>query len=150
MFVTHSGETYECAVAVKCENDKYIKLYDAAGTEIASFYGISDFSDYEVTGGSFVEPCNCAMPIALSAYTIGGRTITTNDWILSEDESQYYYEIESGLITANKSTCNVGLLFAPGTELEHEIAQDAGKLTIYTSAASLDDIVIESIQIIKA
>ena len=148
MNVIHCGTTYVCAVAVKCESDKYIKLYDENGTEIAAFHGISDFSEYETSGGSFVDPCACTMPIALSAYSIGGRTITTNDWILGED-NRYHYEIENDLISANVTTCNILILFAPGTELEYEATQEAGKLTLYTDAAPLDDIVIDSVQVTR-
>lgn len=148
MQIVHSGVTYECAIAVKCENDRYIKLYDENGAEIASFHNISDFSDYTISGGSFVAPCDCSMPIPLSAYAIGGRTITTNDWILSED-NRFYYEIESGLISDNATTCNVTLLFAEGTTLAYEATQEAGKVVLYTDAAPLADVIIESIQIVR-
>lgn len=148
MQVVHSGVTYNCDVAVKCEIDKYIKLYDSNGVEIASFNNISDFSDYTISGGSFVAPCDCAKPIALSVYTIGGRTITTNDWILSDDE-KYYYEIENALISANKTACNVLLLFASGTELTYTASQESGKIVLSTDAAPIADVVIDSIQITR-
>ena len=149
MKITHCNRSYECAVAVKCESDKYIKLYDENGVEIAAFYNILDFSKYEISGGSFTAPNACAMPIALSAYAIGGRTITTNDWILADDLT-YYYEIENGYISANSATCNVLLLFAQGTELDYSATQEAGKIVLHVEAAPLDDIVIESIQITRA
>lgn len=149
MQITHSGATYECNVAIKCENDKYIKLYDENGAEIAAFHGISDFSEYTISGGSFIAPCDCNLPIALSTYIIGGRTISTNDWILS-DSGEYYFEIENSLISANATTCNVLLLFASGTKFEYTSAQEAGKIIITAGeAAPLDDIVIESIQITR-
>lgn len=146
MRITHNNKTYECAVAVKCENDRYIKLYDAAGNEIVSFNGISDFSKYEISGGTFVDPCDCEKPIALSSYAIGGRTITTDDWILAEDNT-YYYEIESNLISANTTTCNVLLLFAQGTELDYSATQEEGRIVLHTEAAPLYNVVIDSIQI---
>lgn len=149
MKVTYCGTTYECDTAVKCENDNYIKLYDSNGVEIAAFIGIADFSEYTISGGSFIAPCNSEMPIALTAYAIGGRTISTNDWTLSEDEASYYHEIESGLISANTTTCNVMLLFAQGTELEYTATQEAGKIVLHTEAAPIDDIVIDSIQITR-
>ena len=127
----------------------YIKLYNDSGVEIAAFYNISDFSKFAITGGTFVDPCGCAMPIPLSIYSVGGRTITTNDWILSEDETFYYYEISHDLISANATTCNVMLLFAQGTELEYTATQEAGKITLHTEAALIDDVVIESIQITR-
>ena len=149
MKVTHCGTTYECAVAVKCENDNYIKLYDENGVELASFHNISDFSDYTITEGKFTDPCACSMPIKLSTYSIGGRTITTNDWTLVAEGNRYFYEIVSDLISANKTTCNILLLFASGTELEYEAEQEAGKIILYTAAAPLSDIVIDSIQITR-
>ena len=149
MNVTHSGVTYECEVAVKCENDRYIKLYDASGAEIISFHGISDFAEFEIFGGDFIAPCDCSMPIPLATYAIGGRTITINDWILSEDATNYYYEIESGLISGNAATCDILLIFAPETDLSYEATQTEGKIVLSVAAAPLADIVIESIRITR-
>ena len=148
MKVIHCGTTYECAYAVKCENDNYIKLYNENGAEIAAFHNISDFADYELIGGTFVDPCSCRMPLALSVYSIGGRTISTDDWILGED-NRYYYEIESALISGNVTTCNISIFFAQGTELDYEATQEAGKLTLYTKAAPLSAIVIDSLQVTR-
>lgn len=150
MNLIHNGITYECAVAVKCENDCYIKLYDENGAEIVSFHNISDFSDFSISGGSFVAPCDCTMPIVLTTYSIGGRTITINDWILSDDGTYYYYEITSNLISDNITTCNVALLFAQNTELDYEATQEAGKIILSVAAAPLDNVVIEGIQITRA
>lgn len=149
MKVIHCQRTYECAVAVKCENDRYIKLYDANGTEIAAFHNISDFSKFTISGGSFVSPCDCTMPIPLSVYTIGGRTISTSDWKLGTD-NRYYYEINSNLISANVTTCNILIMFAQGTELEYNATQENGKLTLFTDAAPLANIVIDSLQITRS
>lgn len=148
MQVIHCGEIYDCAVAVKCEDDKYIKLYDAGGAEIAAFHNIGDFSDYEVVDGAFVAPCDCTKPILLSTYVVGGRTIAASDWTLAES-GQYFYEIENSMISSNPTTCDVLLLFAPGTEFEYTAAQAAGKIILYTNAAPLADIVINSIQITR-
>ena len=149
MKVIHCGTSYECSVAVKCEADKYIKLYDENGTEIAEFIGINDFSTFEISGGSFVPPCDCAMPISLAAYSIGGRTITTNDWTYSDDLQKYYYEITSGLISANETTCNILLLFKQGTELAFEATQEAGKVTLFVDAVPPSNIVLDSIQVAR-
>lgn len=149
MKIKHCGTTYDCAVAVKCEDDNYIKLYDENGVEIVAFHNISDFSDFEISGGSFIAPCNCMMPIPLTAYSLGGRTITTDDWILSEEENKYCYEIENNLISSNTTTCNILLLFAQGTELTYEATQGSGKVTLFVDAAPLYDVVIESIQITR-
>lgn len=149
MRVTHNGTVYECAVAVKCENDCYIKLYDANGAEIVAFHNISDFSDFTVSDGSFSDPCNCNMPIALTAYSIGGRTIATNAWTFSEELQKYYHEIENGLISDNVTTCNILLLFAEGTEFEYTAAQEKGKIVLYTESIPEVDVVIDSIQITR-
>ena len=147
MKVIHCGTEYECSVAVKCESDRYIKLYDENGAKIASFNHISDFADYEISGGSFVAPCDCTMPIELTTYVIGGRTIATDDWILNE--SQYCYEIQSNLISANATTCDVLIIFAQGTELEYTTKQEAGKIQLLASAAPLSNVTIESIHITR-
>lgn len=149
MQLIHSGVTYQCDVAVKCEYDKYIKLYDSNGVEIASFNNISDFSQYTLSGGSFVAPCDCKMPIMLSTFSIGGRTIKPGEWILS-DSGQYCYEIESDLISANATTCNISLMFAAGTSLIYKATQESGKIVLSTDSAPVVDIVIDSILITRA
>ena len=149
MKLIHCGNTYECHVAVKCESDKYIKLYDANGVEIAAFHNISDFSDYSVSGGSFVAPCDCETPIVLTTYVIGGRTIAPDAWILSDDGTKYNYEIASSLISGNATTCDILLLFAKDTDLEYEATQADGKIILSVAAAPLYDVVIESIQITR-
>jgi len=149
MYVIYSGTNYKCSVAVKCENDKYIKLYDENGAEIAAFHHISDFSLFETSGGVFTSPNDCAMPIPLTTYTIGSRTISTDAWILSEDESRYSYEIENELISGNATTCDILLNFASGTELEYKATQEEGKIVLYTDAAPLADVVIDSILITR-
>lgn len=147
MNVTHCGTTYECAVAVKCEDDKYIKLYDENGVEIAAFNNISDFSDYSITGGSFIAPCDCEKPIVLQTYVIGGKTIKKSDWILSN--GKYHYEIANDLISGNTTTCDILIIFAEGTEFEYKATQEAGKITFYVDATPNVDIVIDSIQITR-
>lgn len=149
--ITHDGITYECAVAVRCENDKYIKLYDSNGVETAAFHNISDFSDYSISGGSFTYPGNCDHPIALTTYSIGSRTITPADWIISS-QGGYYYQIENDLISGNEATCNILLLFAEGTVFEYEATQADGILTLRTNTnvSNLGNIIIESIQVTRA
>lgn len=149
MQLIYCGATYDCHVAVKCEHDKYIKLYDSNGVEIASFNQISDFSKYTIEGGSFVAPCDCYLPIKLTTYTIGGRTITPDNWILAES-GQYYYEIENGIISANATTCNISLMFAQDTELRYKAAQAAGKITLYVDELPTKNITINSILITRA
>lgn len=146
MKIKHNGVTYECAKAVKCSDDCYIKLYDEAGNEIAAFFGISDFEDYEIIDGEFTDPCDCNVPLQLTLYTIGGRTIQADDWI-ENDEGVFEYEITSDLISSNISTCNVMLFFAQGTELEFTSIQSRGSIKLQTKSAPTDAIMIESIHI---
>lgn len=148
MKITHSGTTYDCDVAVKCENDKYIKLYDANGVEIASFHDISDFSEYTISGGSFIDPCDCAMPIKLNTHIVGGCTIPTSAWI--DSGSEFYFEINNDLISSNEDTCNVILYFAEGTELKYTATQEKGKIVLHTTAAPIAKVVIERMQITRA
>lgn len=79
MKVTHCGVVYDCATAVKCEVNKFIKLYDENGLEIASFDNINDFSDYTISGGSFTAPNNCSVPVPVSVYKINGKIVATNN-----------------------------------------------------------------------
>ena len=150
MNVTHSNTSYECAVAVKCEYDKYIKLYDANGAEIVSFHDISYFSEYTISGGSWIAPCKAATPIKLDTYIVGGCTISTNAWTLSADGKEFYYEIENALISSNEDTCDIMLYFAEGTELAYTATQEGGKIVLHTTAAPLANVVIERIQITRA
>lgn len=148
MQVTHSGVTYECEVAVLCEDDKYIKLYDANGAEIASFSGITDFDEYTTSGGDFVAPCDCHVPIPLTMYSIGGRTIAPENWNLADD-GKYYYEIASALISANLTTCNIMLNFASGTNFAYTATQESGKIVLCVDAIPENNIVIDSIHITR-
>lgn len=147
MIVKHCGINYECDVAAKCTSDNYIKLFKD-GKEIAAFYEITDFTDFEISGGSFVAPCDGGKPILLTTYAMKGCTITAEDWATADD-GRFYYEIENALISENATTCNIVLFFAEGTELTYNAVQGAGKITIYTTAAPLADVVIDSMQITR-
>ncbi len=141
MKVIFCNRSYECAVAVKCESDKYIKLYDSNGVEIAAFHGIKDFNDFECDG-AFSNPCTVATPIALSTHVIPGATINSSDWI--QDESGYYFDIENAMISGNNKTCNIILNFAAGTEFEYNAEQSAGKIRLIVEKRPNDSIVIDS------
>lgn len=143
MQVTNSGVTYDCSVAVKCETDKYIKLYDANGVEIVSFENISDFSKFTISGGSYTAPSSCNVPLELTTYVIGGKTITPSNWTSSN--GKYTYTISNGLISANTTTCDILLVFAKGTDLEYTATQAAGKITLTVNTKPTSNVVIESI-----
>ena len=147
MQVTHSGITYKCNVAVKCETDKYIKLYDENGIEIVSFNHISDFSDYTISGGSFIPPSSCNVPIEVTTYVIGGRTIAPGDWELANGKCAY--TISNDLISANTTTCDILLNFAKGTQLTYQATQATGKIILTVEMQPITDIVIDSIIITR-
>lgn len=150
MYLVHKNEAYECDVAIKCENDGYIRLYDTNGIETNSFYGISDFSEYKITGGSFTTPDACKMPIPVSSYMVGGVTITPDDWI-SQSGSKYSYEIECPLMSDNATTCNVFISFKPGTPyFKYDAAQETGKIVLLVETVPTNDIIINSIQFTRA
>lgn len=146
MIVTHDGISYECATAVKCEDDKYIKLFNEAGAEIASFNHISDFTAYTASGGAWIAPCDCSKPIPVSGHAIGKHTIRKEDWILKEN-NKFYYEIQNDLISANTTTCDILLNFAPGTEFEYSATQEAGKIIFAVNTRPDADITINSMRI---
>ena len=152
MFLVYLNESYECSVAVKCEHNRYIKLYDANGEEIASFTDIADFSEYNVTGGSFTTPASCKFPILATNYIIGGATIGINDWKKTTESTygSYEYEIKNPIISANAVTCNIFLNFKFGTVFDYTAVQREGSLTLYTHAIPEKDIEIENIQVVKA
>ena len=147
MIVKHCGINYECDVAAKCTSDNYIKLYKD-GKEIAAFYNITDFTDFEISGGSFVAPCSGGNPILLTTYVVKGCTITAADWQTAAD-GRFYYEIENALISGNETTCNIMLFFAEGTNLVYDGEQHDGKIILYTTAAPLADVAIDSVQITR-
>lgn len=52
--VTYCGTTYACTTAIK--GDTYIRLLDENDALIADFEGISDFSAFSISGGSWESP----------------------------------------------------------------------------------------------
>lgn len=147
MKLIHSNEEYECSIAVKCESDKYIKLYDANGAEIASFNHISDFSEYTLSGGYFIAPSSCNTPIELTTYVLGGCAIAPDDWELAD--GKYKYTIRNDSISANTTTCDILLIFAKDTQLTYQATQANGEITLSVDMKPTTDIVIDSIIITR-
>lgn len=52
--VTFLDETYECTTALK--GSDYIHLLDSDGGMVASFDGVTDFSDFEISNGEWTTP----------------------------------------------------------------------------------------------
>lgn len=70
--VTYLNESYECAVAFKGAD--YIHLVDSDGNMVASFDGVTDFSGFLISGGSFTTPANddnCYIAVVREDGTIG-------------------------------------------------------------------------------
>lgn len=145
--ITHCGMEYSCATAVKCTSDKYIKLFDENGVEIVSFDNISDFEEYTISGGSFTDPAACSVPLKMTTYVIGGRTILVSDW--KEVIGNYVYEIEHELFSQNKATCDIFICFGTNYDFDYIATQENGKIKLTTFQKPEEDIVITSIQVSK-
>lgn len=146
--VTHSGTTYTCETAIKCTNDKYIKLFDANGIEIVSFDNISDFGEYTISGGKFTDPAACTQPIKLTTYVIGGKEIKPADW--SATDGRYSHVIRNDLFSKNETTCDILLVFNEEYAFDYVATQDNGKITLFVDEIPDTNIMIKSIQISKA
>lgn len=129
--LSYNGRFYEGETAVKCENDRYVRLFDANGVEVVSFYDIADFSEFYLSGCEWTTPDDCAIFIPARTYSSGKIEIGGGDWIYSSNDSRYHYAIENPLISANKNTCNIFINFAPGTNFKYTAEQEEGKLIIY-------------------
>ena len=77
--VTVYGESYECVTAYK--GSDYIRLMDANGMVSASFTGISDFSGFSISGGSWSTPAEA-------------------------DDSSIMVAMEDGSISKGSNTCS--------------------------------------------
>jgi hypothetical protein len=70
--VTYLGENYSCSVALKGAN--YIHLLDENGKMIAAFDGITNFSGFAISGGSWTVPASdddCYLAVIREDGTIG-------------------------------------------------------------------------------
>ena len=70
--VTYLGENYECAVAIK--GDDYIHLLDENGVMVAAFDGVTNFSNFMISGANWTTPKkdeNCFVAVVRDDGTIG-------------------------------------------------------------------------------
>lgn len=70
--VTFNNIAHNCAVAYKGAD--YIHLVDSDGNMVASFDGVTDFSAFLISGGSFTTPAsddNCYIAVVREDGTIG-------------------------------------------------------------------------------
>lgn len=64
--------TFNCSTAIKGEN--FVHLLDGDGTMIVAFDGVTDFSHFSITGGSWVTPTpahECYVAVMKDDGTIG-------------------------------------------------------------------------------
>ena len=70
--VTHMGVAYPCSTALK--GDNYVHLLNAKGKLIVAFDGVSDFSGFTISGGTWVTPTpedECYLAVVKDDGTIG-------------------------------------------------------------------------------
>lgn len=70
--VTFNNETYTCTTAIKGED--YIFLLDEDGDVIAAFEGITNFSGFYISGGSWITPTpanKCPIAVIKDDGTVG-------------------------------------------------------------------------------
>jgi hypothetical protein len=70
--VTHQGQEYSCSVALK--GDDYIHLLNEDGDMTVAFDGITDFSKFSITGGSWKTPTpenECYVAVVKDDGTMG-------------------------------------------------------------------------------
>ena len=117
--VTVYGETYECVTAYK--GSDYIRLMDPNGLVSASFTGISDFSGFSISGGTWSTPAEL-------------------------DDSPIMVAMEDGSISKGSSTCNdISSALATATAAESianaAMPKSGGSFTgAVTAAESTDDV----------
>lgn len=64
--------SFDCATAIKGEN--YVHLLDDEGAMIVAFDGVTDFSSFSITGGSWTTPTpehECYVAVLKDDGTIG-------------------------------------------------------------------------------
>lgn len=108
--VTYLGESYECSVAFKGAN--YIHLIAADGNMVASFDGITNFSGFSISGGSWTTPAsddNCYIAVIREDGTIGKGGHRCSDVGSVGDSPTFKTVTVTGTITANKV---VGAVYA--------------------------------------
>lgn len=70
--VTHLGVEYPCSKALKGED--YVRLLGADGAMIVAFNGVTDFTAFSITGGTWSTPTadnNCYLAVVKDDGTIG-------------------------------------------------------------------------------
>lgn len=96
------GNTYDCATAIK--GSDYIHLLDENGVMVASFDGISNFTGFTLSNGSYTSPTadhDCYLAIIRDDGTIGKGGHKCSDIptsVAKEDHKHSAADITSGLL----------------------------------------------------
>ena len=100
--VSYLNESYSCSVAFK--GASYIHLLDESGGMIASFDGITDFSGFSISGGSWTTPApddDCYLAVIREDGTIGKGGHKCSD-VGSVGADPVFDTVTANTITANK------------------------------------------------
>lgn len=84
--VTHLGVDYSCTTALK--GDDYVHLLNEKGKILVAFEGISDFSDFSITGGAWATPtpeADCYVAVRKDDGTMGMGTHKNCDLVKDDD-----------------------------------------------------------------
>ena len=80
--VTVCGASYACTTAIK--GTDYILLLDDSGVRVASFEGVTDFSIFSISGGSWATPKatdDCPIAVVREDGSIGKCGKTTGQFL---------------------------------------------------------------------
>ena len=92
--VTYNNESFTCTTALK--GTDYIHLLDAEGAMMVAFDGITDFSGYSITGGSWTTPTppdECYFAVVEDDGSVTKSSYRRSDFVT---------EIANGAVTAAK------------------------------------------------
>lgn len=103
--VLFRGKSYTCAVALK--GTDYIHLLDANNKNVAFFDGVSDFTDFTISGGSWTTP---ATPDECYLVTMGeDGTLHKGSHKCSDIAGMIYYNKAQSLTEAQKAQARANI-----------------------------------------
>lgn len=101
MIVSFCGVNYECAKALKGSN--YVHLLDTNGKIIAAFDGVSNFSGFVISGGSWSTPKtenSCFLAVVREDGTVVKSSVSCGD--IPKETEEWTFTLEDGsVITKN-------------------------------------------------
>lgn len=99
--VMYRDISFECTKAIKGEN--YIHLLDEDGTMIAAFDGVSEFSNFSISDGEWVDPTatsECFLAVIREDGSIGKGTHKCCD--LPSVEETWTFTLKDGATVEKK------------------------------------------------